>query len=59
MPELLQVGQPHLSLKPPVPPRAFFNWSQGGLELLLSLDRPTADEVEAAHAAGVDGTVAP
>jgi hypothetical protein len=49
MSELLQVGQPHPSQKPPVPAGAFFNWSAGGLELLLSLDGPTAREVEAAR----------
>jgi hypothetical protein len=59
MPEVLIVGKPHPSLRPPVPAGAFFNWSAGGLELLLSLDRPTAREVEAARAGGCEFALAP
>ena len=59
MPELLEVGRPHPSLRPPVLPGAFFNWSAGDLELLLSLDRPTPREVEAARAGGCEFALVP
>lgn len=41
---VLQVGKRHPTLKAPVPQGAFFNWSAGGAELLLSVERPTESE---------------
>jgi hypothetical protein len=44
--QVLEVGQPYPGLPRPLPPGAFFNWSDGGLELLLSFDPPSPEEVE-------------
>jgi hypothetical protein len=41
---VLEVGKRHPTLKAPVPQGAFVNWSAGGAELLLSLDRPSKAE---------------